>query len=165
LFSQPVTDPPHNAFSRLLQHEVIVFKSCFPNSAISSEEMSQQFRAWYLEMRDTMDRHPDHIFVIVTSPPLHPLATNADEARRARAIADWLTSDAYLDGHPNVFTFDFYDLLADPSTGTLRAKYQLDADQADSHPNPLANQTIGPLFVAFVDESVQSFVSSEEKTR
>jgi hypothetical protein len=51
LFSQPATDPPSNAFSRLLQHEVVIVKSCFPNSAIKSDTMYEQFQAWYLEMR------------------------------------------------------------------------------------------------------------------
>lgn len=157
LFSQPVTDPPSNAFSRLLQHEVIAFKSCFPNSAVKSDEMQGQFQTWYLQIRDVMDQHPDHIFVVVTSPPLHPLATNADEGRRARAIANWLKSDEYLAGHPNVFVFDFFDLLADSSTNTLRAEYQLGPDNSDSHPNRLANETIGPLFVKFLDQSVQMY--------
>jgi hypothetical protein len=140
---------------------VIAFKSCFPNSAIQSEEKQAQFRAWYLGMRDVMDKHPDRIFVVVTSPPLHPLATDADDARRAREIANWLKSDAYLGGHRNVYTFDFFDLLADPSTNTLRSEYQLDPDQEDSHPNALANRTIGPFFVAFVDEAVRSFRNKE----
>jgi hypothetical protein len=157
LFSQPVTDPPSNAFSRLLQHEVIIFKSCFPNSAVKSDEMQEQFQAWYLQMRDVMDQHPDRVFIVVTSPPLHPLMTNAEEGRRARAIADWLTSDEYLAGHPNVFVFDFFDLLADPSTNALRAEYQLSPDNSDSHPNRLANETIGPLFVQFIDQSVQVY--------
>ena len=51
---------------------------------------------------------------------------------------------------------ELYDLLADPSTGTLRAEYQLDAGQPDSHPNLLANRTIGPLFVAFVIPQTRS---------
>ena len=157
LFSQPVTDPPSNAFSRLLQHEVVAFKSCFPNSAVKSDEMQEQFQTWYLQMRDVMDQHPDRVFIIVTSPPLHPLATNADEARRARAVANWLKSDEYVAGHPNVFVFDFFDLLADPSADTLRAEYQLDPDNPDSHPNRLANETIGPLFVKFIDEAVQVY--------
>jgi hypothetical protein len=157
LFEQPVTDPPSNAFSRLLQHEVIAFKSCFPNSAVKSDEMQEQFQTWYLQMRDVMDQHPDHVFILVTSPPLHPLATDADEARRARAVADWLKSDEYLTGHPNVFVFDFFDLLADPETHMLRAGYQIDPDQSDSHPNRLANETIGPLFVEFIDEAVQTY--------
>jgi hypothetical protein len=157
LFTQPVTQPPSNAFSRLLQHEVIAVKSCFPNSAISSDRMQAQFQSWYLQMRDVMDQHPDHIFILVTSPPLHPLATNAGESRRARAITNWLKSNDYLAGHPNVFVFDFFDLLADPSTNTLRAKYQLKLDEADSHPNNLANERIGPLFVKFIDETVQTY--------
>jgi hypothetical protein len=155
LFSQPVTDPPANAFSRLLQHEVIAVKSCFPNSAVKSDEMQLQFQTWYVQMRDIMDQHPDRVFIIVTSPPLHPQQTNASESRRARAIANWLKSDAYLAGYPNIFTFDFFDLLADPSTNTLRSEYQL--DRVDSHPNRLANETIGPLFVEFIDEAVQTY--------
>ena len=161
LFAQPVTDPPSNAFSRLLQHEVIAFKSCFPNSAVKSDEMQEQFQTWYLQMRDVMDQHPDRAFIVVTSPPLHPLATNADEARRARAVADWLKSDAYLAGHPNVFVFDFFDLLADPSANALRADYQISPDESDSHPNRLANETIGPIFVEFIDEAVRMCKDSE----
>jgi hypothetical protein len=157
LFAQPVTDPPDNAFSRLMQHEVIIVKSCFPNSAIKSDAMQEQFQSWYLQMRDVIDEHRDHIFVIVTSPPLHPEQTNSDEARRARAIADWLTSDSYLAGHPNLFTFDFFGLLADPSTNTLRSEYQRDTDDPDSHPNRLANETVGPLFVEFVDQAIRSY--------
>ena len=161
LFAQPVADPPSNAFSRLLRHEVIAFKSCFPNSAVNSDEMQQQFQTWYLQMRDVMDQHPDRVFVVVTSPPLHPLATNADDARRARAVADWLKSDAYLAGHPNVFVFDFFDLLADPSAHTLRADYQISPDESDSHPNRLANETIGPIFVEFIDEAVREYKNAQ----
>jgi len=157
LFVQPVTDPPSNAFSCLLQHEVIIVKSCFPNSAIVSDEMQEQFRSWYLQIRDVIDQHPDRVFVIVTSPPLHPLATNADQARRARAIAAWLGSDAYLSGHPNLFVFDLYSFLADPSTGMLRSEYQLSSTSSDSHPNRLANETIGPLFADSIDQAVQTY--------
>jgi hypothetical protein len=157
LFSQPVTSPPSNAFSRLLQHEVIVVKSCFPNSAVKSDDMQERFRTWYLQMRAAMDQHLDRAFIVVTSPPLHPLATNTEEARRARAVTNWLGSDEYLEGHPNVFVFGFFDLLADPSTHMLRAEYQLDSEDPDSHPNRLANETIGPLFVAFIDESVRTY--------
>jgi len=160
LFKQPVIDPPSNAFSRLLQHEVIVFKSCFPNSAVQSDAMREQFQAWYLEIRNVVDQHPDRIFILVTSPPLHPLATNPDEAARARSIADWLKSDVYLKGHPNLFVFDFFDLLADSETNMLSARYQLDPDQPDSHPNRLANETIGPLFVEFIDGAGRTYRSS-----
>jgi len=125
--------------------------------------MQEQFQTWYLQMRDVMDQHLNRIFILVTSPPLHPLATNPDEAARARAIADWLKSDAYLKGHPNLFVFDFFDLLADPDTNMLAARYQLDPDDANSHPNQLANETIGPLFVTFIDEAAQTYRHSDRE--
>ena len=158
LFSQPVTEPATNAFSRLLQHEVIIVKSCFPNSAIKDEAMQQQFQDWYVQMRDAMDQHPDRIFIIVTSPPLHPAQTNVEEARRARAVSGWLKSATYLQGHPNVFVFDFFDLLADPVTDMLREAYQRPGEP-NSHPNLLANETTGPRFVAFIDETIQAYKS------
>ena len=102
-----------------------------------------------------MDEYPDKIFIIVTQPPQVPAHTDAETAARARAFADWLGSDEYLSGHPNVFTFDFFDSLADPSENTLRADYR--ADEEDAHPNELANRTIGPLFASFIDEAVSSY--------
>lgn len=157
LFAQPVTDPPENAFSRLLQHEVIIVKSCFPNSAIADDAQLAQMQAWYLQMRDVMDTHPNRLFILLTSPPLHPLATHADEATRARSLADWLSSAEFLGGHDNVVVFDLFALLADPQSHMLQTAYQQMPLAADSHPNALANETIGPLFVAFVDTAVQSF--------
>jgi len=157
LFSQPVTDLPSNAFSRLLQHEVIIFKSCFPNSAVEDQVMEEALRESYLQIRDVIDQHPDHVFILVTSPPLHPLATNRQEAARARAIADWLASDAFHGAHPNLFVFDLFDRLADPETHMLRAGYQKDTQEPDSHPNRAANETIGPQFVEFIDQSAQTY--------
>ena len=157
LFAQPVTHPAQNAFSRLLQHDVIIVKSCFPNSAIQSEAMVNAFQGHYLHMRDVMDSHPNHLFILVSSPPLHPLATNAAEAQRAREVTDWLNSPTFLDGHPNVRVFDFFDLLADPTTNMLHPDYQISATTADSHPNQLANELIGPIFVDFVETAVLEF--------
>jgi hypothetical protein len=76
-------------------------------------------------------------------------------AARARAFTHWLASDEYLSGHPNVFTFNFFDLLADPSDNMLRAEYR--TDEYDAHPNELANQTIGPLFADFIDQAVRTY--------
>lgn len=157
LFAQPFTNPPENAFSRLLQHEVIIVKSCFPNSAIADDTQLAQMQTWYRQMRDVMDKYPDRLFILVTSPPLHPLATNAEEAARARALANWLTSAEYLGGHDNLVVFDLFALLADPQSHTLQTAYQQTPLAADSHPNALANETIGPLFVAFVATATQSF--------
>ncbi len=158
LFAQPVHDPPDNAFSRLLQHRVLIFKSCFPNSAINSDEMLAERKVLYLGMRGVIDQHPDRAFILMTSPPLHPNATNPDEAKRARALANWMAGE-WKSGHANLFVFDFFDQLADHETHMLRADYQLDPKSDDSHPNSTANRAIGPMFVDFVDRAVQAYRS------
>jgi len=159
IFKQPAYPSPFNTFSGLLQHEVIIIKSCFPNSNIQSGEQLAQNKALYLGMRAVMDQHSDKIFIVMTTPPLNPAETNSETAARARAMADWLKSDEFLLGHPNIYAFDFYSYLADDQPGSpefnmLRKEYQ---DEADSHPNRLANETIGPEFVQFVIQSIDSF--------
>lgn len=159
LFSQRLYPWPLNAFSGLMQHEVIVFKSCFPNSNITSDAQLEQYRSWYREMRDVMDQHPDHVFIVVTPPPLNPAATTPEAAERARAFANWLSSEEFLASHPNIFTFDLFDTLAEddpsaPDVNMLREAYR---EGEDSHPNTLANETIGPRFADFIVTSVETY--------
>jgi hypothetical protein len=155
IFAQPLHDPPDNTFSYLMQYDVIAFKSCFPVSNIESADQLAEYESHYLSIRDRMDQYPDKIFIVLTPPPEILADTDTEAAARARAFADWLTSDEYLGGHPNVFTFDFFDLLADPSTDTLRVDYQ--TDEHDAHPNKLADQAIGPLFADFINQSVGTY--------
>lgn len=166
LFAQAVYPLPLNALSGLLQHEVIVFKSCYPASDIASDDQLQQYKAWYLGMRDVMDAHPDRVFVVMSPPPVNPAGTTLEAAARARAFADWLASSEYLDGHPNVFAFDFFAELAEsdpaaPDYNMLRAEYQ---DGADSHPNQQANETVGPVFVEAVIAAARSYSTSLGQT-
>ena len=60
-----------------------------------------------------VDQHPDRVFIVLTPPPLVPEHTTPEIAARARAFANWLKSDEYLDGHANLVTFDFFELLAE----------------------------------------------------
>jgi MYXO-CTERM domain-containing protein len=155
IFQQPLHDPPDNTFSHLMQYDVIAFKSCFPTSNIGSEEQLNEYKGYYLSVRDRMDEYPDKLFVVVTQPPQVPGASDRDEARRARALADWLRSDEFLSGHPNVVTFDFFGLLAG-ADDFLRPEYR--NDDYDAHPNARANREIGPQFVAFIDEAIRSYL-------
>jgi hypothetical protein len=155
IFAQPLHDPPDNTFGHLMQYDVIAFKSCFPASNIESDEQLADYKSYYLTIRDRMDQHPNKIFLVVTPPPEIPADTDPQAAARARAFSDWLASDEYLGGHPNVLTFNLFDLLADPSTNMLRADYQ--TDEYDAHPNELANATIGPLFADFIDGSIRAY--------
>jgi len=159
IFAQRVTDPPQNTFSHMLTFDVIIFKSCFPNADIQSEEQFEEYRGYFLDIRDVIDQHPDRLFIALTIPPLTPNSTSPEAAARARRWAEYLTSDEFLEGHPNLAVFDFYSLLADEN-GFLRAEYRPD-DEYDSHPNERANATIGPIFVEFVDQAIRDFVPGE----
>jgi len=153
---------PINAYSGLLQHDVLVLKSCFrPTNNIRSDEQLEQYKIWYLDMRDEMDQHPEKVFIILTPPPLNPAETNLEEATRARAFSEWLKSDEFLSGHPNIYTFDYYDYLAvsdpaSPEHNMLQEQYRI-AD--DSHPNKHANETISPIFVELISNSIEEYKS------
>ena len=174
LFSQPIHDPPNNALSHLLSFDVIIFKSCFPVSAIRSRAMLEQYKEQYLSIRDTLARLPRKLFIVMTPPPLvprsikqtviprAPLATNPEDAKRAREFSLWLASEEFLMGLPNVATFDLFNLLAEPANSrrdpnTLRAEYRSGRLLLDSHPNRLSNETIAPAFVDALWQSMRSF--------
>jgi hypothetical protein len=160
IFAQPVYGLPLNTWSALLQHDVIVFKSCFaPANHIMTDQQLETYQAWYLGMRAVMDQHPHKLFIIVTDPPLNPAETNAAEAGRARAFANWLGSAEFLQGHPNVLTFDLYDLLAesDPAAADANMLRSACREGSDSHPNRVANQTIGPIFSDAIIDAARTF--------
>lgn len=134
----------------LNNHQVIAFKSCFPASAISDTDTLNQYKSWYLEMRDVFDSRPDRVFVVMSTPPLHRLSTNRTEARNARTFASWLKSSEYLAGHSNIVCFDLFDVLAEPDDGSatanmLRYEYEQSHGDGDSHPNAPANRAVAPL--------------------
>lgn len=170
LFNQPLHDPPDNAFSRFMlphtmgsrtiTHEVFIFKSCFPASDITSEAMLQQYKDWYLAIRNIMDAHPEKIFIPFTPPPLVRTATTPANADRARRFAEWLSSSEYLSGHPNIYVFNFWWLLAEHDSSSIYyncLKQAYGGSGSDSHPNQLANQTIAPLFVNHIVSAIASY--------
>ncbi len=151
--------------SIMSRHDVIAFKSCYPASGINSSTELAQYKSWYLDMRDYFDQHPEKLFIVMSPPPLHRLATNTDEADRARAFADWLGSDEFLAGHNNVAYFNFFNELASPDDGSssrnmLRYNYERSHSSGDSHPNALANQDVAPLFIDFMVEAATPATSS-----
>ena len=137
-------------------HEVIAFKSCFPNSAITDTAMLNQYKTWYLEMRSYFDAHPEKLFVVMSTPPLHRLATNTAEASNARAFANWLKSPTYLSGHPNIVCFDLFDYFAG-ADNFLKYEYEGDHASDDSHPNAAANETVGPIFSQFLIDAALNY--------
>ena len=154
IFSQHLNDPPDNTFSYLMQYDVIMFKSCYPASNISNDAQLDDYKSYYLSIRDRMDQYPEKLFIVVTQPPLVPNDTDSASADRARRFVNWLKSDEYLSGHPNVYVFDFFGELAD-SNNVLKSEYRM--DEYDSHPNDRANRAIGPIFVSFIDSAIRDY--------
>jgi hypothetical protein len=160
IFRQPLLPVPVNTFSALMQHEVIIVKSCFaPGNNIASDAQLAQYQEWYQEIRGVMQAHPEKLYIIFTMPPLNPAETNPEEATRARKFSEWVNSDAFLQGSSNIAVFDFYTLLAenDPASSDynmLRADYR---EGIDSHPISTANRAVAPVFVKFVSEKAEQF--------
>ena len=147
-------------------YELIIFKHCFPGAGIeedfssgdvtSSDKTLPNYKLQYLALLDLFDQYPGNKFMIWTLAPLHRNATSPEQARRAAEFTDWvkntwLTEDG--NSHPNVTVFDFFGLAAEQSASLvngiqycLKYDYEGDHNGDDSHPNTLANQTIGPLF-------------------
>jgi hypothetical protein len=159
IFEQRLYRLPLNTWSALLQHEVIVVKSCFLAIWTLSDDGLERQKADYLRMGDVMDRHRDKLFIILTSPPANPAENDVAAAARARALSEWLQSEEFRAGRPNIHVFDLFSLLAEndpalPDYNMLRASYR---QGRDSHPNLPANQTIAPILAEFIAESAKSY--------
>lgn len=114
-------------------NEIVMFKSCYPNSAIggnpgdaatvganplrgqdawSGAMTVANVKGIYNDLLPYFAAHQEKLFVVITAPPLQSVDTNASEAANARALNSWLVDD-WLDsyGHDNVAVFDFYNVL------------------------------------------------------
>jgi hypothetical protein len=163
VFQQRVCRLPLNALSGLLQHEVIIVKSCFTSIRVLSADDLERQKAEYLEVSDLMAKHPDKLFIIMTSPPANPAETDAGSASRARLLADFLRSGQFSKRRANLRVFDFFGLLAEsnpdaPDYNMLRQTYRY---RADSHPNQVANEVIGPILAEFIIEAVRDYREQE----
>jgi hypothetical protein len=169
-------DPNIPCMDKITQdYDVIIFKHCFPGASIAADngnpsvssnvQTLANYKLQYRALRALMDSYPKKKFIVWTLAPLHRLATNTDDAARARQFVDWvkttwLTEDARL--HPNIFIFDFFSSAAESNTTPLNGKlnclkydYEGSHTGNDSHPNALANQTIGPLFAEFIVNTIR----------
>jgi len=102
------------------ENEIIMFKSCFPNSDLEgSPNDSPSVEGWlsvghakyvYNEILTYFGQHPEKLFVVITAPPL----SDRSNAANARAFNQWLVYDWLRDNdypHNNVAVFDFYNVL------------------------------------------------------
>jgi hypothetical protein len=117
----------HASYTRTLsdpvgENEIIMFKSCFPNSALEGspndppgtyEELSVGGAKYvYNTILPYFAAHPDKLFVVITAPPL----SDSTYSENARAFNQWLINDWLRENNytlTNVAVFDFYNILTD----------------------------------------------------
>lgn len=125
----------HSSYSRMStdvsgENEIIMFKSCYPNSALkgdvndpvppidsnplrgqscgSQDHTVANAKGIYIDLLEYFKTQPDKLFVVVTAPPL----TDATYADNARTFNNWLVNEWLTDYNVgNVFVFDFYNVL------------------------------------------------------
>jgi hypothetical protein len=94
------------------ENQIILFKSCYPNSEVGSSIEDE--KAIYLGLLDYFAAHQDKLFILVVPPP--EIVINS--ASLTRELAGWLVDmeDGWLAQYPhdNVFPFDYYNVLTDP---------------------------------------------------
>lgn len=116
----------HSPYTRTLanpggENQIILFKSCFPNSAIEGSPGDPSKRgegltvgnakAIYGELLRYFSSRPDKLFIAITAPPVQDPGCAAN----ARAFNTWLVTK-WLSSYKgkNVAVFDFYDVLTHP---------------------------------------------------
>jgi len=102
------------------ENQVVLFKSCFPNSALEGNpDDPPDPEGWlsvghakyvYNQILAYFATRADKLFIVITAPPLSD-GTYADNARAFNdwLVKDWLVENAYT--LPNVAVFDFYNVL------------------------------------------------------
>jgi hypothetical protein len=141
------------------ENEIIMFKSCFPNSDLygnpddsPAPAPNDQFtvsnaKAVYNALLTTFETRQDKLFIAITAPPMgegeygSDAQSAAERAANARAFNDWLVHD-WLAGYPygNVAVFDYYNVLTSngspgrtDSTGTNEEPNDADREDGNHH--------------------------------
>lgn len=150
------------------KYELIIFKHCYPGAGIekdidngnvtSSKKTINNYKLQYRALLNLFDQYPNNKFMVWTLVPLHRNATTSEVAKRAAEFVNWVKTEWLTENgksHPNVSVFDFFghaaEQNANPTQGVqycLKYEYEGDHNGSNSHPNTIANQTIGPLFAA-----------------
>lgn len=115
------------------ENEIIMFKSCFPNSHLGGSPYDQptvgqnplrgmdaysqshtvaNAKGIYNDLLTYFATKTDKLFIAITAPPLDEDSTDAQHAANARAFNNWLVNNWLSSyAHNNVAVFDFYNVL------------------------------------------------------
>jgi hypothetical protein len=151
------------------ENTIIMFKSCFPNSDVGSDISDE--KAIYNSLLPYFQRHPDKMFVLVTSSPMREISA----PEKTREICDWLADrkSGWLAGLStgNVFVFDLYNVLTDSGAHhrlvggkevheSVAGHDTLAYPSGDDHPSAEGNTKATEEFVPLLDLWYRQFVAS-----
>lgn len=163
--------------------DIIVFKSCYPNSSLSGAPSDPpdpepgltvgHAKYVYDHLLPAFAAQPDTLFVVVTAPPNSdlPMAANA------RAFNTWLV-ESWLDGYAgrNVAVFDFYNVLTGPENhhrlvgGVVEHVHTPGMDSAyytvggDDHPTVEGSRKATEEFVPLLDHFYAQWKAEPDPT-
>jgi hypothetical protein len=149
------------------ENEIIMFKSCFPNSALQGssqdpvpvidsnplkgQESGSEFhtinnaKSIYIDLLEYFKTRQDKLFIVVTAPPL----SDPTYAQNSREFNNWLVYE-WLKDYPynNVAVFDLNGIL---TNGGNTLAYP--SGWGDDHPNQQGNQKATQEFVNFINNA------------
>lgn len=154
-------------------YQLVIFKHCYTGANIladlgtplvsSNRQSIENYKLQYRVLRAELDKYPNTKFLLWTLVPEHQLeATNGQELLVNQFVqwvkTQWLSEDGK--SHSNIYLFDVFSQLAKTSNSGINQgdgklyclKDIYEKNQNDSHPNTLANETVGPLFAKRITE-------------
>ena len=159
------------------ENQIIMFKSCFPNSDLYGEPDDPPYpepsdweeysvsnaKAIYNDLLAYFQTRQDKLFIVVTAPPLMASETAPERAANARAFNNWLVNDWLTNyPYPNVAVFDYYNVLSAEDNHHRWTGSEIEHVQAtdhnfstypsgDSHPSTAGHQKATAEFVPLLN--------------
>ncbi len=122
--------------------DVLMFKSCYPNSDISSKAQLNEYKKEYRKLYDIFQAHPDVLFIPWSTPPLPRQMTSKANAKRAKKFDKWLKKRYISDYNgDNLDSFRLFYQLTGPKHWYMKRKYV--SDPYDGHPKSNSGKRVG----------------------
>jgi methionine-rich copper-binding protein CopC len=155
----------HSAYTNTIsnpggENEIIMFKSCFPNSEVGTSIDDE--KTIYNSLKAYFAAHSNKLFVLITPPG----ESQVSSYRLTKELCNWLVDkNGWLNGYTgkNVLVYDFYGVLSETNShhryynGLIQHVYAEDYDglspyhNGDDHPNALGNQKATNEFITLLN--------------
>jgi hypothetical protein len=152
------------------ENQIILFKSCFPNSDLEGKPTDPPDPEGWLSVGHAkyvyngilkyFATRPDKLFIVITAPPLSS-STNAKNARAFNnwLVNDWLSANNYTLN--NVAVFDLYNVLTSPDAHHWFHNGQVEHvtvnrntlyyPSGDDHPSAAGNRKAAEEFIPLLN--------------